>query len=223
MAEKKDDCVESPISPCTVEEKAGDGNEEVSPCLDEVSSSSSSSSRDNIPEFAYPASWEAVGLESPLGEESAEEEAEALEEQEEDYWKEAEDEVDDIQLDLYFHQMEFFAAEQEVQEAASSSRGPEVPVSDDGSVPAPSTVPVATAAADPYTLPDQEWTAEDWEIWRDVLVHSGPNKGQKRRLEMFRRFKYLREQGEWIGSTPDDRAKSARLAARPKSAGGKPS
>ena len=166
MAEKKDDCVESPTSPCTVEEKAGGGNEEVSPCLDEVSTSSSSSSRDNIPEFAYPASWEAVGLESPLGEESAEEEAEGLEEQEEDHPKEAEDEVDDIQLDR---------------------------------------------------------TAEDWEIWRDVLVHSGPNKGQKRRLEMFRRFKYLREQGEWIGSTPDDRAKSARLAARPKSAGGKPS
>ena len=124
MAEKKDDCVESPISPCTVEEKAGDGNEEVSPCLDEVSSSSSSSSRDNIPEFAYPASWEAVGLESPLGEESAEEEAEALEEQEEDHPKEADDEVDDIQLDLYFHQMELFAAEQEeVQEAASSAEG----------------------------------------------------------------------------------------------------
>ena len=224
MAEKKGDCVESPTSACAVEEKAGDGNEKVSPCLDEVSSSSSSSSKDNIPKFAYPASWEAVGLESPLEEGPAEEEAESLEEQEEDHPEETEDEVDDIQLDLYFHQMEMIAAEQEeVEEAASSSRGPEVPVSDDGSVPAPSTVIVVTAAADPYTLPNQEWTEEDWEIWRDVLVHSGPNKGQKRKLEMFRRFKYFREQGEWIGSTPDDRAKSARLAARPKSAGGKPS
>ena len=74
MAEKKDDCVESPISPCTVEEKAGDGNEEVQSCLEEVSSSSSSSSTDKLPDFAYPASWESVGLESPLGEESAEEE-----------------------------------------------------------------------------------------------------------------------------------------------------
>ena len=54
-----------------------------------------------------------MGLESPLEEESAEEEVEALEEQKEDHPEKAENEVDDIELDLYFHQMELFAAEQE--------------------------------------------------------------------------------------------------------------
>ena len=66
------------------------------------------------------------------------------------------------------------------------------------------------------------WSDEDWEIWADVLRCSGKNKDQKRRLEMFRRFKYLRQQGQWVGTTPNEHAKSARMSARPKSSGGKP-
>ena len=73
-----------------------------------------------------------------------------------------------------------------------------------------------------YDLPDTQWSDEDWEIWADVLRCSGKNKGQKRRLEMFRRFKYLRQQGQWVGTTPNDHVKSARMSARPKSSGGKP-
>ena len=87
-------------------------------------------------------------------------------------------------MDLYFHQLELDKATPAAEQASSSAGA---------SMEAPS---ANTSSADVYSLPGQEWTEEDWQIWREVLKCSGKSRGQKRKQEMFRRFKFLRQQGK---------------------------
>ena len=148
-------------------------------------------------------------------------EEEEKQEEKEDQEKEAgsPSEVDQDQVDLYFHQLNLDKATPTAKQASSSAGASmEAPSADTSSSRAGS----AAASADVYSLPGQEWTEEDWQIWREVLKCSGKNRGQKRKQEMFRRFKFLRQQGEWAGDTPHPAAKKARLQARPKSSAGKP-
>ena len=192
----------------------------------------SSSSGDDSPSmemvqtfFQYPVNWELAGLSSPEQAEDQNDEVQAEAEEEdtnqaagevaEELESNGGDSEDSTQVDLFFHQTEMAMNE------SAESTGHE-------STSATVTVDHGTGASSSnntgsvYDLPDTQWSDEDWEIWADVLRCSGKNKGQKRRLEMFRRFKYLRQQGQWVGTTPNDHAKSARMSARPKSSGGKP-
>ena len=176
--------------------------------------------------YEYPANWEAAGLSSPEQAEDDDEKVEAKSElKEEDTTQAAEDIAEELeptggdsddsaQVDLFFHQMEM-AMNESVESTGHESTSAGVSVEHGTGASSSNTGSV-------YDLPDTQWSDEDWEIWADVLRCSGKNKGQKRRLEMFRRFKYLRQQGQWVGTTPNDHAKSARMSACPKSSGGKP-
>ena len=226
----------SPVSPAPVEEEEEEKNEEVS------SEDTSSPSHTMVQTyFQYPAAWEAAGLDSPV-EESPSEAAvveeepavtDAVEDQEEaeQVSDGGESSADSVQVDLFFHQLEMSlnqSAEPESHEDATETEdnhGTGAGASSSGANNASGSTEAASSGGHTgsvYDLPDTEWTDEDWQIWADVLRCSGKNKGQKRRLEMFRRFKYLRQSGEWVGTSPNDFGKVARTSARPKSAGSRP-
>ena len=214
----------SPTSPADTEKPQEEAEEEAQ--VVESSSGDESPSVEMVPTFfQYPANWELAGLSSPEQAEDQNDEVQAKAEEEdtnqgaEEVAEELEsnggDSEDSAQVDLFFHQMEMAmteSAESTGHESTSAS------VSVDHGTGASSSNNTGSV----YDLPDTQWSDEDWEIWADVLRCSGKNKGQKRRLEMFRRFKYLRQQGQWVGTTPNEHAKSARMSARPKSSGGKP-
>ena len=223
----------SPVSPAPVEEE-----EEKT---EEVSSEDASQIMVQT-YFQYPAAWETAGLESPPMEESPSEAAvveeepavtDAVGDQEETEQVSdgGESSADSVQVDLFFHQLEMSlnqSAEPESHEDATETEdnhGTGAGASSSGANNAAGSTEAASSGGHSGSLcdlPNTEWTDEDWQIWADVLRCSGKNKGQKRRLEMFRRFKYLRHSGEWVGTSPNELGKVARTSARPKSAGSRP-
>ena len=87
-----------------------------------------------------------------------------------------------------------------------------------GSRPKARPQPLASEEDGDLDLKEGQWTQEDWEIWKMVVKVGGKNKGKKRREELFRRFKYLRKTGQWVGDEPHPLGREARFEARPKHA-----
>ena len=51
---------------------------------------------------------------------------------------------------------------------------------------------------------DQGWTAEEWELWTEAVKASNKkgSKGRKRKLQLYERFRSLKEQALWKGTDP---------------------
>ena len=98
-------------------------------------------------------------------------------------------------------------------EKSAAPSAPEAPGADTTAAEAPTeeteAPPEETGTADPSEAPsgstgDQGWTAEEWELWTEAVRASNKkgSKGRKRKLQLYERFRSLKEQGLWKGSDP---------------------
>ena len=74
-------------------------------------------------------------------------------------------------------------------------------------VPVPKTDPSTAqpaAEAPSSSTGDQGWTAEEWKLWTEAVRASNKkgSKGRKRKLQLYERFRSLKEQGLWKGTDP---------------------
>ena len=86
----------------------------------------------------------------------------------------------------------------------------EAPTEETGNVQAEAPPPEETGTAQPAaevpssSTGDQGWTAEEWELWTEAVKASNKkgSKGRKRKLQLYERCRWLKEQGLWKGTDP---------------------